>query len=108
MIPTISKATIYNTLKVLQEKDLVTTFNLSGEEARFDFKRKAHAHFHCIRCDRVIDVKSEYPCFKMNRIGANQVSEVQLVFKGTCKKCQKDIPEQGSEDKKSPGKRDGE
>jgi len=93
MIPTISKATIYNTLKVFQEAGLVTAIPLSGEETRYDFKRKPHAHFHCNRCGKVTDIKTDFPCLSMNSIGAIKLSEIKLVFKGTCEKCQKEIAE---------------
>jgi Fe2+ or Zn2+ uptake regulation protein len=87
--PTITKATIYNSLKVFLEKNLVSSFSTSGGETRYDYKCSAHAHFHCMNCDRVIDVLSKYPCYEVKNVGHNKVQEVQLFFKGLCKKCLK-------------------
>jgi Fe2+ or Zn2+ uptake regulation protein len=87
--PTLTKATIYNSLRVFLEKDIVVSFNTSGGEARYDYKSSAHAHFHCINCNRVIDVLSKYRCYEIKNIGPNKVLQTQLFFKGLCDKCLK-------------------
>lgn len=87
--PTLTKATIYNSLRVFQEKNLVVSFNTSGGEARYDYKSSAHAHFHCMNCGQVIDVLSKYPCYEIKNVGPNKVLQVQLFFKGLCGKCLK-------------------
>jgi len=89
LLPTITKATIYNTLRLFVDKGLVSAFRLSGEEARFDYKHRLHAHFHCILCDKIIDIHSKYPCLDIHRIGPLKIGDVLLVFKGLCDKCQK-------------------
>jgi len=87
IMPTISKATIYNTLNILQEKGLVSATNVSGDETRYEYKKSKHAHFYCMECGKVLDIESDYPCLEIDRIGSNKVWEVQLFFKGACKEC---------------------
>ncbi len=89
LMPTITKATIYNTLRLFVDKSLVAALNLSGDEARFDYTRRLHAHFHCIGCDKIIDLPTRYPCLDIQRIGAHKILEIHLVFKGLCDKCRK-------------------
>ena len=82
VLPTLSKATVYNTLRILEEKEFVTSFKSSGEENRYDYKSDSHAHFHCVQCDRIIDIESEYSCLKTRRIGEHKVLDVHLFFRG--------------------------
>ena len=87
-IPTLTKATIYNALRLFVDKGLVSALNLSGDETRFDYKHQIHAHFHCIRCNNIIDIKSKYSCLDLRKIGAHRIQDAQLVFKGICGACQ--------------------
>ncbi len=87
-IPTISKATIYNTLNLFVEKGLAIALTITGGEIRYDYRTSPpHAHFRCIKCDRVFDVDVKCPCFGLTKIGAHRIQEVQLFFKGICKDC---------------------
>ena len=87
VMPTISRATIYNTLHVLQEAGLVMALHESGSETRFDYRYRNHAHFHCIQCGRYIDVNTEYDCFNTRAIGPHSVNEVLVYFRGVCADC---------------------
>lgn len=88
LIPTISKVTIYNTLKLFKQKGLVLALNVSsGEETRYDAQTPSHPHFQCVRCGTLIDIHKHYPCFDTEYLESNKVLEVQLLFKGLCEKC---------------------
>ncbi|CAB1129285.1 Fur family transcriptional regulator [Candidatus Hydrogenisulfobacillus filiaventi] len=54
--PTISLATVYNTLAQLEERGLVRTVNAAGLR-RFDLRTEPHFHLSCVRCHRLTDVE---------------------------------------------------
>ena len=87
-MPTLSKATVYNTLKLLVEKKAVVSLFIEERNARFDLNTTFHAHFRCRRCDCINDVpleKSDIPQFKDNPDFISD--EMQIYFLGNCKKC---------------------
>ena len=53
--PTVSLATIYNTIKILKETGLILELNLDQGETRFDPITEPHAHLLCLRCGSIID-----------------------------------------------------
>lgn len=57
-IPTLSKTTIYNTLKLLEEHYLVQAVTIENEELRYDAEMRKHIHFKCASCGTVHDIFS--------------------------------------------------
>ena len=88
-IPTISKTTVYNTLKLFVEKNIVKPVFITGKEERFDIATKPHHHFLCEKCGKIYDINIECPYFKKGYIEEHQVKELHGYFKGICKKCLK-------------------
>ncbi|MCX6999857.1 MAG: Fur family transcriptional regulator [Candidatus Sumerlaeota bacterium] len=88
-IPAISRATVYNTLHLLQENGLVFSITIPGEETRYDYKGDSHAHFYCIHCGALRDIDYKCSCLKKRKIGHNLITEVQVCFRGICENCQK-------------------
>ncbi|MGP1602515.1 Fur family transcriptional regulator [Treponema sp.] len=58
-IPTLSKTTVYNTLKLLQEKCLVKSVAIENDELRYDAEISEHWHFKCTGCGKIYDVYSD-------------------------------------------------
>lgn len=58
--PNISLATVYRTLKVLKEVGLVQERMLDRERQKhhYEMAAKAHYHFTCLECGRVIEFES--------------------------------------------------
>src|SRR5574344_177537 len=54
--PTLSKTTIYNTLKLFEEKKLVQTIKIEDDKLRYDADVTPHLHFKCEKCGRVFDI----------------------------------------------------
>lgn len=54
--PTMSLATVYKTIDILNEIGLVQILNASEDSFRYDADTSEHAHIRCIECDRVDDV----------------------------------------------------
>ena len=89
IIPTISKTTIYNTLKLFVEKKLAQSLTIDENEVRYDGNTEPHAHFKCIKCGRVYDVKLDKSKFDYDNIDGHKVMECQIYLKGICKNCLK-------------------
>jgi Fur family iron response transcriptional regulator len=52
----ISKATVYNTLKVLAEHGLVRQINIDPERSVYDSTRAHHHHFHDVDTGQLLDI----------------------------------------------------
>jgi Fur family transcriptional regulator, ferric uptake regulator len=83
-------ATVYRTLKLLQEAAQIRTVILPTGETRFEAAgRGHHHHFHCRVCDEVYDLET---CpVKIPAGGAVAPGFVadshELTFYGTCRNC---------------------
>ena len=53
--PTVSLATIYNTIKILKRIGLLAELNLPQGQTRYDPNTEAHAHLLCLRCGSIRD-----------------------------------------------------
>ena len=95
-IPTLSKTTVYNTLKLFVEHGAANMLTIDEKNACFDSITKIHAHFQCKRCGAIYDIPSgNSPEFIEERAlskGGFTVSEVHRYYKGICPKCQGKMP----------------
>ena len=58
-VPTVSLDTVYRTLWLLNDHDLITTLGSSRERTRFDANLTRHHHFVCIQCGSTRDFYSD-------------------------------------------------
>lgn len=58
-MPTLSKATVYNTLNLLVERGVVRMITIEEKNARFDACMDPHIHFRCRECGAILDVNVE-------------------------------------------------
>jgi Fe2+ or Zn2+ uptake regulation protein len=91
--PTMSFATVYNTLDALASAGLSGTLRLGGA-ARFDPNVDAHHHAVCDKCGAVRDIPAETlaPTSATVRqlqkaAGGFSVRAVERVYRGLCAKC---------------------
>ena len=54
--PTVSLATVYKTLEVLRDLDLVQELNFPEGQARFDSNMKPHINLICLKCGTITDL----------------------------------------------------
>ena len=88
-IPTLSKTTVYNTLKLLTEKGIIVALHIDEVELRYDYIINPHAHFVCIKCGNIYDIDYKSVDLDDKNIEGHEILEAQVNFKGICKKCQK-------------------
>ncbi len=88
-IPTLSKTTIYNTLKLFVEKKAILSLTIDEKMVRYDGYRQRHAHLFCHGCGKVVDVPLEYnvelPQTEKTKGFADV--ETQVYHKGYCAEC---------------------
>jgi len=84
---TLSKTTIYNTLKVFTEKKIVQVITVEEKETRYDADISLHGHFKCKKCGKVYDIKINEIFDFEKEVEGFQVDEKHIYFKGICKKC---------------------
>ncbi|OGI11192.1 MAG: hypothetical protein A2Y40_04930 [Candidatus Margulisbacteria bacterium GWF2_35_9] len=87
--PTMSLATIYNTLDKLNEIKKVIKINFSGDnKVHYDYNTHFHYHFLCNICNNIYDIT---PKEKPEMLGAindgHHIEETHTYFKGICKSC---------------------
>lgn len=87
-IPTLSRTTVYNTLKLLADKGAVTAITIDDKMVRYDGDISIHAHFRCKRCGTVIDVPVS-GLESVKNIGgeALRITDMQLYYYGYCPAC---------------------
>lgn len=88
--PTMSFATVYNTLDALAAHDLVGSLRLGGA-VRFDPNTSAHHHAVCDRCQAVVDLPAEpLDASTARRLGRQtgfRVSAEERTYRGLCARC---------------------
>lgn len=88
-IPTLSKTTVYNTLKTFQECGVVQAITIEDNEVKYDVIVDKHAHFKCCECGRLYDIPMDTKVLHLKSVGGHLIKESQLYYKGICKACQK-------------------
>jgi len=92
-IPTLSKSTVYNTLKLFVENGAARMIGIEEKNVRFDYNTSLHAHFYCLGCGAIHDIMPEelpqVTSVGLDRIGGKSVVDTELYYKGYCEKCAK-------------------
>ncbi|HBA27154.1 MAG TPA: transcriptional repressor [Nitrospinae bacterium] len=91
--PTVSFATVYNTLQALKEKGEILEVTIDYEKRHYDPNTAPHHHIICTECNKISDVFKDYSDSLMlpNEI----LKEFKTIgnhidFYGICKECQKE------------------
>ncbi len=90
--PTISKTTVYNTVKSLDKAGLIKAVKFSGKgEAIYDGNPSVHYHFVCDKCGKIFDLDLDCKNIIKKEIDGHKVESVCAYFSGVCKECKKDL-----------------
>lgn len=94
-MPSLSQATVYNTLQTLVEKGLVHELGDAGDGAiHYDADITPHINLVCTRCHRIDDYFQVPLDVLDEQVAAEsgyQVQGARLVFYGLCPQCQADV-----------------
>lgn len=90
LLPGISFATVYNSLRYLKGEGLIGEVHLGKDAARFDRKLARHDHAVCNECGKLVDLDLPSPTALLRR-AANlshfDVESVEIILWGTCPDC---------------------
>lgn len=86
--PTMSFATVYNTLETLKSHGQIMELNFDPFKKRFDPNPNPHHHVICVRCHKILDVKTDF-FLKQPRIESEEFEIIgnHIEFYGICSKC---------------------
>lgn len=88
--PSISLATVYNTLDKLEEIKQIIKIKIADEnKVNYEYDFEPHYHFYCKLCKKIYDI--DIPCeySKKEEIEGHKIEEVHGYFRGICKNCRK-------------------
>ena len=90
----VSKATVYNTLELLQECGLVSKYRFAENTSRYEkaFGRPHHHHMICLSCGDIIEFTNDRLEQIQEEVAANKDFKIQsttIQIFGTCSKCTK-------------------
>ena len=84
-VPTLSKTTVYNTVKLFVANGLIKALSIDGTQIRYDADVGHHGHFKCTRCEKVYDFQiSSDSEFGLDDF---EVETREIFYTGRCKKC---------------------
>ena len=86
--PTLSKTSVYNTLHLLAENNIILEITIDPAKVRYDADTNLHGHFKCDKCFKVWD-------FAVGQVQTSLSKEFdiktkEIYFTGLCDKCKND------------------
>jgi Fe2+ or Zn2+ uptake regulation protein len=88
-IPTLSKTTVYNTLKLFYSVDVVQKVMIEENEVRFDANMSIHGHFKCLSCGRVYDFPVDKHSMSYGLPQEFTLKEEHVYCTGYCSSCER-------------------
>jgi Fur family ferric uptake transcriptional regulator len=92
-IGAISKQAVYDALGMLSEKGLIRRIQPAGSSALYEDRvGDNHHHVICRQCGMTADVDcavGKKPCLKASDDAGFEIDEAEVIYWGTCPKCQK-------------------
>ena len=91
LVPTASRASVYNVLHSLKESGLIDELVLGDTVARYDANLDRHHHFICRACDAVEDVPFEtfQEAPRPRLADGHTVEDYTVTLRGICPRCTK-------------------
>jgi Fur family ferric uptake transcriptional regulator len=91
-IGAISRQSVYDTLTILAEHDIIRRIQPAGSPTRYEDRvGDNHHHLVCRTCDRLVDVDcatGETPCLTPIEDSDFDVDEAEVIYWGVCPECQ--------------------
>lgn len=87
LIPSLSKTTIYNTLRTFVEAGLVRSISIDEVETRYDIMLANHGHFRCDACSAIFNFSIDMDNIPVSELEQFQIKEKNVYYKGLCPNC---------------------
>jgi Fur family peroxide stress response transcriptional regulator len=86
--PTMSLATVYNTLEKLKRQGRLTEITIDPDKRHFDPNLEKHHHLICSKCKRIADIQVEFDlALTEEAIQGFEITGSHVEFYGTCPDC---------------------
>lgn len=85
--PSLSKTTVYNTLKILVDANLARLVKIEENEMRYDVIMTKHGHFKCEACGRIYDFPVDIDALAAEGLDRFKISQKDVLFRGICPQC---------------------
>ena len=86
-MPTLSRTTVYNTLRQLADCGLIQTVPIEDGEMRYDAETSNHLHFKCTKCGKIYDIFRTVDFPEGVIPEGFQETKIQTNIWGICKDC---------------------
>lgn len=86
-IPSLSRTTVYNSLKIFMDKQIVQQISPDNKQANYDADLSFHGHFFCTGCNRIYDFKLTEDASSARELEGFMINEKHLYYKGKCQNC---------------------
>ena len=88
LYPTLSLATIYKNIILMQENNVIIEVPMNGEKSKFELKKDDHVHLICQTCGDIQDTEITKQTKEALVIENFQLNSSQINLYGLCKRCQ--------------------
>lgn len=92
ILPGISFATVYNSLRYLKNEGLIGEIRFGTDCARYDRKLTRHDHALCNKCGKLVDLELSIPLELIEEasdLSKFQAESIELTVRGLCPECSK-------------------
>lgn len=92
LMPGISLATIYNSLRYLKNERLIGEVRFGADATRYDRKLTRHDHALCSACGKLVDLELPIPdglLQKAGRLSKFEPASIEVTLRGLCEECRK-------------------
>ncbi|HRU38321.1 MAG TPA: Fur family transcriptional regulator [Candidatus Goldiibacteriota bacterium] len=89
-VPTLSRTSVYNTLKAFTGAGIVKEVMTEENEIRYDAFTERHGHFKCVACGSLEDVELKcVSCCEGKDSAGRKIFDEQVYMFGLCASCAK-------------------
>lgn len=92
LLPSISFATVYNSLRFLKEAGHIAEIRFGNGASRFDRMTSRHDHAICTKCGKLVDIEMEHPAELVARaakLSKFKAESLEFTLRGICPDCNK-------------------
>ena len=90
ILPGISFATVYNSLRYLKNEGLIGEVRVGTGSARYDRKLTRHDHAICNKCEKLVDLEMSIPDGLLQEAADRskfEAESIELTLRGLCPEC---------------------
>lgn len=90
LLPSISFATVYNSLRYLKEAGQIAEISFGNGASRFDRITHRHDHAICSKCGKLVDIEIEMPANLLETAAAKsqfKPESIEFTLRGVCPDC---------------------